>query len=187
MAAVLNASTSHVVKTSLKDLHKRAWYITDSQVTLHWLNSLKVALKMFVRNRVVEVTRLTDILRWFYTKRENMIADLGTRKGATIDDVREDSPWNKGLPWMRGREEDFPLETIEDLILSAREKSDVLKEKIIPECHTTTNVARYVPNEVEKFYEFSQYLLNPNRYRFRTSQRILGLVFMFLDKISRKL
>ena len=187
VAAVLNASTSHVVKTSLKDLHKRAWYITDSQVTLHWLNSLKVALKMFVRNRVVEVTRLTDILRWFYTKRENMIADLGTRKGATIDDVREDSPWNKGLPWMRGREEDFPLETVEDLILSAREKSDVLKEKIIPECHTTTNVARYVPNKVEKRYEFSQYLLNPNRYRFRTSQRILGLVFMFLDKISRKL
>ena len=67
---------------------------------------------------------------------------------------------------MRGREEDFPLETVEDLILSAREKSDVMKEKIIPEYHTTTNVARYVPKEVEKRYEFSQYLLNPNRYRF---------------------
>ena len=78
VAAVLNASTGHVVRTSLKEYHKHSWHISDSQVVLHWLNSLKASLKMFVRNRVVEVARLTDLLNWFHTDTKNMIADLGT-------------------------------------------------------------------------------------------------------------
>ena len=71
---------------SLKDLHTREWFITDSQAVLHWLNSLTTVLKMYVRDRVIEVLRLLDVLRWFHTERSNNIADLGTRKGATIED-----------------------------------------------------------------------------------------------------
>ena len=190
VAAVLNASTSHVVKVSLKDMHKRAWYITDSQVTLHWLNSLTTALKMYVRNRVVEVLRLTDISDWFYTERSNNISDLGTRKGATIEDIKPGSLWDVGLPWMRGQEKEFPFETVNDLILSAKEKSELSKEKILPEGHTVCESvlhATYVPQEVEKRYQFSQYLLSPNKYRFRTVVRVLALVFLFIKKISIKL
>ena len=36
-AALLSASTGHVVHLSLKDMHKRSWKITDSQVALHWM------------------------------------------------------------------------------------------------------------------------------------------------------
>ena len=62
VAAVLNASTSHIVKVSLKDLHTREWFITDSQVVLHWLNSLTTVLKMYVWNRIIKVLRLSDNL-----------------------------------------------------------------------------------------------------------------------------
>ena len=189
VAAVLNASTSHVVKVSLKNLHKREWFITDSQVVLHWLNSLTTVLKMYVRNRVIEVLRLSDVVRWFHTDRSNNIADLGTRKGATIDDVKPGSLWDKGLPWMSEKEENFPLKTVNDLILSAREKCEVSKEKILPEGHAEIESvlhATYVPQEVEKRYQFSKYLLSPNKYRFRTSVRVLALVFLFILKISSK-
>ena len=86
-AAVLNASSSHIVKTSLGEMHKRSWHVTDSQVSLYILNSLKATLKTWVRNRVIEVTRLTNLSDWVYTKRENMIADIGTRRGAKIDQI----------------------------------------------------------------------------------------------------
>ena len=71
--------------------------------------------------------------------------------------------------------------------MSAREKSEVSKEKILPEGHTVTESvlhATYVPQEEEKRYQFSKYLLSPNKYRFRTSYRVLALVFLFILKIS---
>ena len=92
-AALLNASTGHVVHLSLKDMHKRSWKITDSQVALHWICCSKSPLKMWVRNRVLEITRLNDRSRWFYVSSRNNVADLGTRKGAKIEHVSPDSPW----------------------------------------------------------------------------------------------
>ena len=189
VAAVLNASTGHVVRTSLKEYHKHSWHISDSQVVLHWLNSLKASLKMFVRNRVVEVARLTDLLNWFHTDTKNMIADLGTRKGATIDDVKS---FNLGLSWMRQNPSEFPIQTIQEIVLSAKEKAEAVREKIIPEPHALAQTnqclyATHVPKEVEERYTFSKYLLDPNRYRFRTTLRVLGLVFCFIQKISAKL
>ena len=46
-------------------MYKRCWKLTDSQVTLHWLNCTKTALKMCVRDRVIEITRLNDRLSWY--------------------------------------------------------------------------------------------------------------------------
>ena len=80
VAALLNASTGHVVHASLKELHKTSWKVTDSQVALHWISCTKGILKMWVRNRIVEITRLTDSSAWRYTRSENMITDLGTQR-----------------------------------------------------------------------------------------------------------
>ena len=193
VAAVLNSSTAHVVRSSLKDRVKQSWYFTDSQVVLFWINCTKPALKPYVRNRTVEIVRLTESTEWSYITSENNIADLGTRKGATISQIDCKSDWNLGMPWMRGEASDFPSATSKELILSAKEKADLNKEKVIPECreaHTAKGRcfhARHVPKEVEKRYEFSKYIINPNKYRFRSLIRILGLVFLFIKKISSKI
>ena len=189
-AAVLNASTGHVVKLSLNERHKRCWKITDSQVTLHWLNCRRTVIKPYVRNRKIEVNRLTNIVDWFHTKRENNIADLGTRKGAKLSDVDANSDWINGLPWMRGPSEEFPIQTVEQISLSNREKSDANQEMILknPEddtfiCMTT----RYVPKQVGERYKFSNYLIDPNRFRFRKVVRILTVALLFILKASRKI
>ena len=46
--------------------------------------------------------------------------------------------------------------------------------------------AKHVPAEVEERYRFSNYLVNPNKLRFRAVLRILGLVFLFIRKLSAK-
>ena len=60
VAAVLNASTGFVVKSSLGERVKRSWYVTDSQVTLYLINSTTAVLKTWPRNRVVEVNQNSD-------------------------------------------------------------------------------------------------------------------------------
>ena len=74
MAATLNAVTGHVVKVSLGFEHKSCWKLTDSQVALDWIGCTRSALKMWVRNRVIN--RLADASFWWYVD-SNMVADLG--------------------------------------------------------------------------------------------------------------
>ena len=186
VAAVLNASTGFVVKSSLKDRVKRSWYVTDSQVTLYLINSTTAALKTWPRNRVVEVNRLSNRTEWYHTKRQNMVADLGTRKGATVQQVSPGSPWIEGLPWMREASSEFPLSTVEDIKLSASEKSDANKEQVFPESDAHVCLS-YVPKEVEARYAFSKYIMNPNRHKFTTVVRIVALVFLFIQRISANL
>ena len=189
MAAVLNASTGHVISKSLKNLHKKHWKITDSQVALHWIACTKSTLKPWVRNRVVEVARLSDRANWWYVQSDNMIADLGTRKGAKVTDIGPGSFWINGYPWMSDEENNFPLKTINEIVLSNQEKRACDKEKVLESTRYTDNnlalITRYVPNEVGERYKFSKYLINPNKFRFRTIIRILGIVILFIQKISK--
>ena len=188
-AALLNASSGHIVRLSLKGRITKTWKLSDSQVALHWINCIRYALKMWVRSRVVEILRLTDILRWFYVRSKDNIADLGTRKGAQIKDVGPESDWINGLPWMREDEESFPLIEVKQLVLTSNEKGDADKEKIVTDFQDECSLCflgRSVPVEVGDRYKFSQYLIDPNKFRFETVLRILSLVFIFLEKLVEK-
>ena len=190
-AALLNATTGHVLKLSLKDRLKRCWKLTDSQVTLHWINCDRALSKAYLRYRKMEIERLTDRKDWFYTKRDNNLADLGTRKGAKPCDVDPGSKWINGLPWMMGKPEDFPIHTVDEISMSKNEKSEANREMVSDflksvkpiQCMTT----RYVPEKVGDRYKFSKYLLDPNKFRFRKVIRIIGIVLLFILKSSVKL
>ena len=90
-AASLNASTGHVVKSALGDLHKECMKLTDSQIALHWISNTRNLLKQRVRNKVVEINRLADGTLWKYVQNKDMLADLGTRKGASISKISRSS------------------------------------------------------------------------------------------------
>ena len=184
-AAVLNASTGHVVRKSLAKWHKKCINLTDSQVVLHWLNCTKLALKKWVRNRVVEILRLTMLIDWRYVRSEDNVTDIGTRKGAKISDVGPDSPWARGFRWMSDDESEFPLKTVDDIILSNKDSSLADREKTLPssfDCLTT----KCVPSEVGERYKFSRYLIDPCRFRFPVVVRILTFVFKFLENLNEK-
>ena len=196
LAAVMNASSGHVVKMSFGDRHQRCWKMTDSQVVLHWIRSKRSKLKLGVRNSTIEINRLCDEKDWRYVESKDMIADLGTRGGVGLDDVGPESAWINGLDWMSCDESEFPVWTADELIQNAEVEQAVRKEMIpIPMNYANPTPfafnaiclpARYVPSDVKDRYTFSQYLIDPNRFRFRKVIRVLGLVFLFVSKLLKR-
>ena len=60
VAATLNIHTGETVKRVFQDNRKGSVKLSDSQVTLHWINNQKKPLKEWVRNMVVEINILTQ-------------------------------------------------------------------------------------------------------------------------------
>ena len=99
-ASLLNTHTSQIVKRSFKNLVKSSIKFTDSQITLHWIDNDTKPLKPWVRNRVLEIHRFSSKDEWVYIQSKSMIADIGTRRGATIKDVDQSSTWINGFKSM---------------------------------------------------------------------------------------
>ena len=184
LASSMNASTGHVVKTALGERHMRAWKLTDSQVSMHWINCFRSKLKMFVRNLVINILRLSSVDDWRHVDSENMPADIGTRKGLKIDDVGPDSVWINGFPWMAGESSKFPVRTISEIILTNEGKRDAQKEQIILDTFeaNTLSYNHVVPHVVKDRYSFSKYLIDPFKFRFKKVVRIVAWVLMFLKR-----
>eukprot|EP00794_Sanderia_malayensis_P002417 gene2417-biopygen1303 len=98
---------------------------TDTQA-LDFGNASKSLL--WVRNRVMEINRFKTKESWFYIQTNNMIADLGTRRGATIADVDKESQWIYGMDWMKLPESEFPMKSSEDLKVSESDIKEIDKE-----------------------------------------------------------
>ena len=47
-----------------------------------------------------------------------MLADIGTRRGATLEEVNGRSKWINGHEWMRFDKSEFPVKTAQELKLS---------------------------------------------------------------------
>ena len=183
-AAVLNARTGFVVQRSLGNKFNKCVKLTDSQIVLHWITNEKLSLLPWVKN----------------VKSAGMIADLGTKQGAKIADIEEDSYWINGFPWMKLREEEFPLKTVEDLTLNKEERTQHDKEGSelkmpmiwdheIYSANLTSNTIDVLSlaTDLGERYNFSNYVLDPNKFRLRKVIRILAIVIAFICKLKKKL
>ena len=191
LAALLNASTGHVVERALGDMHKSTLKFTDSQVAFHWICSTRSILKPWVRNRVVEIVRLCPSIYWRFVDSLNMVADIGTRRGVKLSDVIEGSNWMNGFPWMSDLKENFPVSTIEQVKLDnaglqslQKEQIDINPQNLNTSKTSSAHTVNYAGPKVKERYEFSQYILDPNKFRFRKSVRITSLVMTFIWNIS---
>ena len=92
-AALVNAHSGEIVKRAFYKYHQSSSYLTDSQIVLHWISNEDIPLKQWVRNRVLEIRRFTKLEEWKYIDTKNMIADIGTRRGTTLKEIKQDSLW----------------------------------------------------------------------------------------------
>ena len=78
-----------IVKRPLQTYHKSSVKLADSQIVLHWLHNENKLLKQWTRNRVIEIHRFADKSLWRYISGtdSDMIADIGTRRGAILKDI----------------------------------------------------------------------------------------------------
>ena len=196
MAAHMNAATGHTVKKAFGKYHQGSLKLTDSTVALHWIGSKTIVLKVSVRARVIEIGRLTQCEEydeadrsspWAHVDTENMPADIGTRKGAKVEDVIDGSIFANGMPYMNGPLEKFPTTTLEDLKLTQADLNEANKEKIVAKTYFATKsveVSAHADEQTKLRYKYSDYLLDPNRFRFRKVIRIKSLVLLFIHKLS---
>ncbi|GFS52007.1 uncharacterized protein TNCV_1104441 [Trichonephila clavipes] len=91
MGALLVARLAKEVKKILdQKCSTRAFFWTDSQVTLHWIKGPNHRWKPFVANRVREIQSLTDPNSWFHCSGKDNPADLLTR-GISVDALTTNS------------------------------------------------------------------------------------------------
>ena len=140
----------------------------------------------------IEARCLAPAEKWLYVRSKDNIADLGTPKGCKIEELKPESEWFLGKPWMTLPAEKFPLKTIEDISLSPEEAREMNKEKFkVNEdfqahwTYWTLQGASEESSEIGKRYAFSKYLIDPNRFRFKKVIRILALVLLFTRNLMR--
>ena len=120
-----------------------------------------------------------------------MIADLGTRRGTTLEDINRGSQWINSLSWMNKEVEDFPMKTVRELSLSSDEvnqiKEEILSNKEFNDINTNQQAHSRsihhkgnIPEEVTSRFRLSNYILNPNKFLFSKVIRIVALVFKFI-------
>ena len=188
-AAVLNTHTGEVVRRALQSSYEKSLKLTDSQIVLHWISNDVIVLKQWVRNRVIEIRRFTSPSTWQYINTKEMLADIGTRKGASLADVDQNSKWINGAGWMHHNESSFPTQTVSNVILTNSEiqqmrlespsfNEDVIKLKA--NTFTTVFKDQFPSEEIQQRYSFSQYIIDPNKFSFNKVVRILAIVFKFL-------
>ena len=208
MAAHMNAATGHTVKKAFGDRHKRALKLTDSTVALHWICSNTISLKAWTRARVIETRRLTmcgtdnalmteqggsgpagsETSNWVYVESGDMVADIGTRRGAKLVDVLDGSDWVDGKEWMRRPEDEFPTKTLDEINMTPSDLDEANKEKIIVKTFfsfKSVEVSAYSDDQTKLRYKYSTFLLDPNKFRFRKAVRIVSLVFSFIKKVFK--
>ena len=69
---------------------------------------------------------------------------------------------------------DFPIKTLSEVALDNNEIGDVNYESIIKENWGLT--CKVVSDEFKNRYDFSQYLIDPNRFQFRKVVMVMALV-----------
>ena len=80
---------------------------------------------------MIGINGLVDVGDWRYVDSRNMIPDVGTRKGMTLEDMGSESEWINGMSWMRGAECDFPVKTAAEIVLGGEGKNEANKETIV--------------------------------------------------------
>ena len=173
---------------------KYATKLTDSQIVLHWINSKDIPLKQWVRNREIEINRFSKPEDWYYVNTKD-IADIGTRRGAKVEDVNQDSEWINGFKWMKSKREDFPVVSFTEMKLNHNERKEVSKESSpLPIAEQEQPPLSFVSStsrsnqssEITKRYQYSNYLIDPNQYRYQRVIRIMALVIRFVVKLKSR-
>ena len=201
-AGMLNAHTGEVVRRAFGDYHKGAIKLSDSMIVLHWIRNGWKILKQYVRSRVIEILRFTYRSWWYYVESSLLIADLGTRKGASLKDVDCYSKWINGLEWMTKEKPELPIIPVTDLVMSSTERESYQKELFIPYkkdneyewpqvhmCEPGSIVflsKRFDHKKIESRYTFSEYLVDPNRYNFSTAISVYAYIKRFVRNFKSK-
>ena len=121
-----------------------------------------------------------------------MIADIGTSGGKSINDVDQSSVWINGYSWMRKSRDEMPIQSVNEILLNHDEMDEVKKEVPckVPETHTIHSIqivpGRKLPEKINERYTFSNYVIDPNKHRFKVIVHIVAIIMKFINNTRNK-
>ncbi len=108
--SLLAVRLAHKIIDSLKMELEAVRYFTDSSAVLGMLNKDTASFLEFVGTRVSEIRIKSDPDKeWFWIPGELNITDQGMRPTVLPKDMAPGTPYQEGLPWMRGPVETWPV------------------------------------------------------------------------------
>lgn len=120
---------------------ERWLHLLDSQTVLGAIQRDSYGYQTFFANRVGEIQKSTSVGDWRWIPGEQNIADLITR-GATPEDLREDSAWQNGPEFLRRPVEEWPTKSAKDVAAYAKEGINKLQRKCFIAALTRAQVKR---------------------------------------------
>ncbi|GFV20936.1 integrase catalytic domain-containing protein [Trichonephila clavipes] len=107
MGTLLSARLSDKIGTALI-LPVSRFYWTDSSITCYWIKGDFNKHKVFVKNRIKEIQKLSDPKEWRYCKGKDNPADLISR-GLPLNDLKNNKIWWHGPKWLTMKQTEWPL------------------------------------------------------------------------------
>ena len=107
--------------------------------------------------------------------------------------------WINGYDWMKADVINFPAKSFNEISLGNEELISLHKENLLKYNQEETNneekfvytinseLKSKVPKEVQECYQFSNYLLDPNKRRFKTVIRVIGFILKFINNVPERL
>ncbi len=107
LAAMLAAKLCNYVVKALRSCKIKCTLWTDSTLTLAWIQGNMDDWKVFVRNRVREIRKVSSPDWWKHCPGEDNPADLASR-GAPASMLVKSKLWWEGAPWLKLDKEHHP-------------------------------------------------------------------------------
>lgn len=116
-------------------------HLLDSQTVLGAIQRDSYGYQTFFANRVGEIQKSTSVEDWRWIPGEQNIADLTTR-GATPEDLKENSVWQNGPEFLKRPVEEWPTKSAKDVAADAKEGINKLQRKCFTAALTRARVEK---------------------------------------------
>ncbi len=136
-------------------------------------------LQVGVRNAVAEVRRFSTVQEWRHVATNNNVADSRMRPAA-VAEILPGCAWQEGYEWMTLPVEEMPLQTAEQITLSAEERRQAAAE--VRGGDIRGHAINTLVTDVADCYAYSKYLVDPCRLGRSKSLRVLALVRRFITR-----
>ncbi|GFY17733.1 uncharacterized protein TNCV_1074681 [Trichonephila clavipes] len=149
MAALLSARLSDKIATALI-LPVSRFYWTDSSITCYWIKGDFNKHKVFVKNRIKEIQKLSDPKEWRYCKGKDNPADL-ISQGLPLNDLKNNKMWWHGPKWLTMKQTEWPL--FSEPIIETKINNDKLELKKSINVNTAVEKRQIDNNLISRFLE----------------------------------
>ncbi len=176
-AAVAGATSASVVKRNLGEKFAGQIFAIDNTIVLFWISQESKPLQVGVRNAEGEVRRFSTVQEWRHMSTNSNVTDNRTHPAA-VTEILPGCTWQEGYEWMTLPVEEMPLQTAEQITLSAEEQRQAATE--VRGGDIRGHIINTLVADVADRYAYSKYLVDPCRLGWSKSLRVLALVRCFI-------